>query len=339
MRAALVVSFLLLTSSFGRGEEFSLTEPREILLRPAPGPAADSPIEARIDPTKREVRFDDVLAAERWEQGFLLAARLPVTEALSLRQELRTGLQTETILGDEFSATYRDALTMLERTAAELQASEALRLAVSAQQQWLATNSVPFAEIVTYGGEAKYSPTKTTTVKLQLELAERTETVGTEAVQETYRLSLEQELVPKWLGAAGGGALSMNDDAEGESRGYRYDASLKWTPLAATTVTLGGERGTRGTGDEIESRDAVAVKLQQQLFAGSKLELQAGYDLRTRSPLDGPEVAGAGWNLGMNSDFSLREDWRAGVGVRYREEATTLKPEEVSFSLSVKGKF
>jgi len=337
MRFAPVVSILLLLAGAGIGDEFSLTESREVLVRPAPVAGEPSLFEARIDPTKREVRFDDVFAAERWEQGFLLAARLPVTEALSLRQELRTGLQTETVLGDELSATYRDALTMLERTAAELQASEALRLSVSAQQQWLATNSVPFAEIVTYGGEAKFSPAKTTTVKLQLELAERAEMSGAESVQETYRLSLEQELVPKWLSATGGAALV---DAEGPAAlGRRGEASLKWTPLAATALTLGGERGVRETAAERETRDAVSLKVQQQVFVGSKLELQAGYDLRTRSPLDGPEAAGAGWNLGVNSDFALREDWRAGIGVRYREDAAAPRPEEVSFSLSVKGKF
>jgi hypothetical protein len=338
MRFARFGCLLLLSAAPGRSDEFSLVETPIRLIAPA-SQAEPSLLEARVEPTKREVRFDDVLAAERWEQGFLLTARLPVTEALSLRQELHTGLQTETVLGDELSSTYHDALAMLERTAVELLASERLRLAVSAQQQWLATNSVPFAEIVTYGGEAKYSPGKTTTAKLQLEVSDRAEVSGAESDQETYRLSLEQELVPKWLSAAGGAALVVADDALTESVARRYEASMKWTPLAATALTLGGEHAVRESTAEIEARRAYGLKVQQQLFAGSKLELQAGCDLHTRSPLDGPEVAGAGWNLGASSDFAIREDWRAGIGVRYREEAAAPQPEELSFTLSVKGKF
>jgi hypothetical protein len=54
-----------------------LTEPRKFWCARPPAPA-ESLIEARIEPTKHELRFDNVFAAEKWEQGFLLAARLPL---------------------------------------------------------------------------------------------------------------------------------------------------------------------------------------------------------------------------------------------------------------------
>lgn len=324
--------------------EFTVTEPRSLLITPLVRPT-DSLIEAQIEPTKHEMRFDDVLAAERWEQNFQLAARLPVAEAFSLRQEFRTGLQNETVLGDELTTVFRDALAMLEKTSAELRASEAVRIAASVQQQWIANNSVPFAEIVTYGVEAKFSPAKTTTVKLQLEWQDRDEFAATQSEQENYRLTLEQELVPKRLTAGAGAALGHFDDviaADHENFTRKMEGSLKWTPLAATTLTLGGELSAREALALIESGEAYAVKVQQQVFARSKLELQAGYELHTRSPLDAEGTGGSSWTLGANSDFALRDDWNAGVGVRYRlreEPVGTAPADELSLTLSVKGKF
>ena len=330
--------------AFAVDEEFAVTAPRVLLITPV-AVASDSLLEAKIEPTKHELRFDNVLAAERWEQNFQFAARLPVAEAFSLRQEFRAGLQNETVLGDELSTVFRDALTTLEKTSAELRASEALQLAASVQQQWLANNSVPFAEIVTYGAEMKYSPVKTTTVKLQLELSERDEFAATQSAQESYRLALEQELVPKRLAAAAGASLGHADDAvlaERESFTRKLDGSLKWTPLAATSLTLGGERSARDAVALVEGGEAYAVKVQQQLFARSKLELQAGYELHTRSPLDAATSTGSAWNLGANSDFALRDEWNAGVGIRYRlrdESASPVPSDELSLTLSVKGRF
>ncbi len=324
--------------------EFTLVEPHPLFIAPFT-PSAESLIELQVEPTKRELRFDDVLAAERWEQNFRLAARLPVAEAFSLRQEFRTGLQSETVLGDELTTLYRDALAMLEKTSAELQASEALRLAASIQQQWLATNSIPFAEIVTYGVEAKISPVKATTVKLQLEWQDREEYTTTETAQETYRLTLEQELVPKRLAAGAGASLGHFDDlvlADREHFTRRMEGSLKWTPLAATALTLGSELSTREALDVLESSEAYALRVQQQIFARSKLELQAGYELHTRSPLDADPTTGKSWTLGANSDFAVGDSWNAGAGLRYRlreEAASTAPTDELSFTLSVKGKF
>jgi hypothetical protein len=334
----------LATTSRAADADFALTAPPSLLLAPA-ATASDSLLEATIEPTKHELRFDSVLAAERWEQNFQFAARLPVAEAFSLRQELRTGMQNETVLGDELTATFRDALVMLEKTAAELKASEALSLAASVQQQWLANNSVPFAEIVTYGAEAKFAPVKTTTVKLQLEWQERDEFTATQSAQETYRLTLEQELIPKRLTAATGAALGHFDDAmidERENFTRKMEGSLKWSPLTTTALTLGGERSARESIGLVESGESYAVKVQQQLFAQSKLELQAGYELHTRSPLDADRTTGSAWTLGANSDFAVRDGWNAGVGLRYRlrEDAASAKPtDEVSVTLSVKGKF
>lgn len=346
MRVRLLVSLFVFACVVASATEveFTLTEPRAVLIAPLARPA-DSLIEAEIEPTKHEMRFDDVLAAERWEQNFQLATRLPVAEAFSLRQEFRSGVQNETVLGDELTTVFHDALAMLEKTAAELRASEALRIAASIQEQWLATNSVPFAEIVTYGVEAKFSPVKTTTVKLQLEWQDRDEFAATQSDQETYRLTLEQELVPKRLTAGAGAAFGHFDDAtfaDRENFTRKMEGSLKWTPLAATTLTLGGEVSAREALALVESGEAYAVKVQQQVFTRSKLELQAGYELHTRSPLDAAEIAGATWTLGANSDFALRDDWNAGVGVRYRlREAPSGAPpaDELSLTLSVKGKF
>ncbi|MGB8169801.1 MAG: hypothetical protein WCF18_20030 [Chthoniobacteraceae bacterium] len=346
MRACLLVSLLVLSGAVSRAAdaEFSLTEPRPLIVAPFT-PPAESLIEAQIEPTKHELRFDDVLAAERWEQNFQLAARLPVAEAFSLRQEFRTGLQNETVLGDELTTIFHDALAMLEKTSAELKSSEALRIAASVQQQWLATNSVPFAEIVTYGVEAKYSPAKTTAVKLQLEWQDRAEFAATQSGQETYRLTLEQELVPKRLAASTGASLGHFDDAifaERESFTRKMEGSLKWTPLAATALTLGGELSAREALALVETGEACAVKVQQQIFARSKLELQAGYELQTRSPLEAAPTAGTAWTLGANSDFAVGESWNAGAGVRYRlrdDTAAAPTSDELSFTLSVKGKF
>lgn len=346
MRVRLFVSLLALhcAVAFATEAEFGLAMPLPMFVVPV-APPAESLIEMQIEPTKRELRFDDVLAAERWEQNFRLAARLPVAEAFSLRQEFRTGLQSETVLGDEFTTLYRDAIAMLEKTSAELQASEALRLAASIQEQWLATNSVPFAEIVTYGVEAKFSPVKQTTVKLQIEWQDREEFIATQTGQENYRLTLEQELVPKRLAAGAGAALGHFDDAAVAEREHftrKMEGSLKWTPLTATALTLGGELSTREALALIESGEAYAVKVQQQIFARSKVELQAGYELHTRSPLDAAETVGTAWTLGANSDFAVGESWNAGASVRYRlrEDALSVAPiDEVSFTLSVKGKF
>jgi len=292
------------------------------------------------------LRFDNVFAAERWEQNFQVAARLPLTEAFSLRQELRAGLQNETVLGDELTATYHDALAMLEKTAIELKTSESLRIAATVQQQWIANNSVPFAEIVTYGTEAKFKPVKTTTLTLQADWSERQEFAASQSDQENYRLSLEQELVPKVITAAAGVSLGHLEDAlqsDKESFTQKVEGSLKWTPLTKTTFTLGGERSTRESESLEEAVDAYAVKLQQQLFARSKVELQAGYELHTRAPLDSdPLTTGSAWTLGANSDFALREDWNAGLGVRYRQPddpASVAPVGELSLSLSLKGRF
>ena len=324
--------------------EFELTAPRSLLIAPVMVPS-DSLIEAKIEPTKHELRYDDVASTERWEQNFQLAARLPLAEQFTLKQEYRAGVQNETVLGQELATVFRDSLAMIEKTTAELRASEALSLAASAQNQWLANNSIPFAEIVTYGVEAKFSPAKTTTVRLQLEWQERDEFAATQSGQETYRLALEQELVPKRLTAATGASLAHSEDlifADRESFTRKMDGSLKWTPLAATAITLGGELSAREAVKLTESGEAYAVKVQQQLFAGAKLELQGGYELHTRSPLDAACGTDAAWNLGANSDFVLREDWNAGVGVRYRlrEDTAVVAPgDDLSFTLSVKGKF
>jgi hypothetical protein len=330
--------------AFAVDAEFELTERRTLLITPVLV-ASDSLLDAKIEPTKHELRFDDVRSTERWEQNFQLAARLPVAETFSLRQEFRAGLQNETVLGQELSTAFRDAVAVLEKTSAELRASEALLLAASVQDQWIANNSVPFAEIVTYGVEAKFTPVKVTTVRLQLEWQERDEFAATQSEQETYRLALEQELVPKRLTAATGASLAHADDlvlTDRESFTRKMDGSLKWTPLAATAVTLGAELSTREAVSLVEGGEAYALKVQQQLFARSKLELQGGYELHTRSILDEVTRTGAAWNLGASSDFAVREDWNAGVGVRYRlrdEPTGALVGDELSLTLSVKGKF
>jgi hypothetical protein len=201
---------------------------------------------------------------------------------------------------------------------------------------------VPFAEIVTYGAEARFTPVKTTAVKLQLESSQRAEFVGTQSAQATYRLALEQELVPKLKATAALARVHSAEDVApaNESNTDRLEGSLQWSPLAATSFTLGAESNARETAALREVTDAVAVKMQQQLFTRSKLELQAGYELLTRAPLDAPPAAG--WSVGANSDFALHEDWNAGLGVRYRlreEPAAATPVDELSLTLSVKGRF
>ena len=328
--------------AFAVEADFAITASRSLLVAPVVT-TSSSLIEANVEPTKHEVSFPDVTSTEHWEQNFQLAAKLPVAETFSLRQEFRTGVQNDTVLGPELATVFRDSLAMLEKTSMDLIASEALRIAASVQEQWIANNSVPFAEIVTYGVETKFSPVKTTTVKLQLELSQRDEFAGSQSDAESYRLSLEQELLPKHLTAATGASLAHSGDAllaDRESFTRKMDGSLKWTPAAATALTLGGEWSARDA--VVESGEAWAAKLQKKLSARTKLELQAGYELHTRSPIEGAAATGSAWNLGANSDFSLRDDWNAGVGVRYRlreEPAGGVPLDELSLTLSVKGKF
>lgn len=346
MRIRLLLSLLVLCGTVSRAAdaEFILTEKQQVIVMPV-APAMESLIEAQIEPTKHEVRYDNVLEAERWEQNFRLATRLPIAGAFSLRQEFRTGLQNETVLGHALSTSFRDALVMLEKTSAEVKASEALRIAASIEQQWLATNSVPFAEIVTYGVETKYSPTKATTVKLQMEGQERDEFAATQSGQETFRLVLEQELVMKRLAAGVGLTLGHFNDVIMPEREYfngKLEGSLAWTPLTTTVLTLGGGVSAREAAALAESSEDYTLHLRQQLFARSKLELQAGYQMHARLPLETPETAGSAWKLGANSDFALRDDWNAGVGVLYRvreDHASETLGEELSFTLSVNGKF
>ncbi|MEA3209981.1 MAG: hypothetical protein QOE70_3038 [Chthoniobacter sp.] len=347
MRVRLCLSLLALgtalASATDEGAFDYATAPRAILVRP-PGPPADSLLQATIEPTKRELRFDDVLAAERWEQNFALTTRLPIDESFSLRQEFRAGMQSESVLGNELSIAFRDALAVLEKTAAELRVSEAWRLEASIQEQRLANNSIPFAEIVTYGAEAKFAPAPTTAVKLQLELQQRDEFTAGESAQDTWRLALEQDLVPKLVKASAGVSMVHFVDAqvaERESLAEKFEWSLKWSPIARTALLLGAERTSREALTLSEAMDSYAVKLQQQLFGKSKIELQAGYESHLRTALE-PILPDAVWSLGANSDFAVHEDWNAGLGVRYRlrEEPALLTPaDELSLTLSLKGRF
>jgi hypothetical protein len=254
------------------------------------------------------------------------------------------GLQTETILGSELSAAYRDALAVLERTSAELRASEFLRLAASAQQQWVASNRVPFAEIVTYGTEASITPVKASVLKLQAEWQQHDEFAATASEQDTYRLALEQELIPKRLRASVGVAFVHFDDenlADRESFARKLDTALRWTPIEQTSLTLGAELADQAALHAGSSSGAYAVKLQRRLARRTKLELQAGYEQRTLESLDA-RSSNEVWNLGAQSDFTLRDDLAAGLGLRYRQRHDSLFPrpeDEVSLSLSVKGRF
>jgi len=96
MRFWLTASLAVLAAAAAWAEgdaAFDLTEHPSLLVAPLAAPH-DSLIKATIEPTKHELRFDNVFAAERWEQNFQLATKLPLSEALSLRQELRSGIQT-----------------------------------------------------------------------------------------------------------------------------------------------------------------------------------------------------------------------------------------------------
>lgn len=351
MRLRIVASLLLLANGAAAIEAaFEFTAEREVLL-PPPAVAAESLIEARFEPTKHELRVSDFPAVEKWEQGFLLHARLPVDETFSLRQEFRTGLQTENILENGLSATYRDALALLEKTSAEVRASDALRLAASIQQQWLATNRVPFAEIVTYGTEAVAKPVKSVTLKLHAEWQQRDDFAGVVAEQQTYRLAVDEEWIPKKLKASAGAALlDSADEAGREISERKWDAALFWSPDGdRIAFTLGADLADRGITASSQSEQGASVdrvvnyhaKLRQRLFARSQIELQGGRELH---PLESPNglPSAEAWTLGANSDFHLREDWNAALGLRYRlrDEPLPLAPaDEFSLTLSVKGRF
>lgn len=342
MRFCLLTLLLGASAWAAEESEFSTETPRALIIAPATV-APDSLVTFSIEPTRHELIADqNVFAAERWGQDFLVTARLPLTDALSLREEWRSGLQSETVLGDAFAATYRDALSMLEKTAAELRASEAWRIAATVQQQWLATNSVPFAEIVTYGAETKFTPVKTTTLKLQAEWQVRTEQPAAPNEQDSCRLSLEQTLVPQLLSAdAGVGLSALEAAAVSRNSGVtrKLDGSLKWTPAATTALILGGAFSTRDTAAVDEATRAYGLKLQQRIAAAARVELNANY---TESAPAGIVTTDGAWALGANSEIGLARDVNAGLGVRYqlRDDApAAFAPQDLSFTLSLKGQF
>jgi hypothetical protein len=349
MRLWILASLAALTNCVAANESaFEFTAQREVLARP-PAVAAESLIEAKFEPTKYELRAADGPAVEKWEQGFLIHARLPVDETFSLSQDLRTGVQTETILGTAFATTYRDALSLLEKTSAEFRASEALRLAASIQQQWLATNQIPFAEIVTYGTEAVAKPAPRTSLRLQAEWQERQEATGANAAQQAYRLAVDEEFVPKKLKAGLSAALVDSGDAAGRTIAERkWGAALFWSPDGErTALTLGAELADRDIADatdsalEMERVTNYHLKVRQRILTCSQIEFQAGRELHTADSSGDLPVADA-WNLGANSEFSLREDWNAALGLRYRlrDDAPSLTPaHEFSLTLSVKARF
>ena len=233
---------------------------------------------------------------------------------------------------------------MLEKTSAELRASDALRLTASIEQQRIANNSVPFAEIVAYGTEAALTPVKTTTIKFQLEWQQRDEVAAVVSERETIRLAIEQEFIPKKLKTSAGASLVLipNETVrEADSEARKFETAVQWSPLAQTAVTLGAELATREAVRLNETVENYALKLQRQLFPGSTVELQAGYEQRWQDSLSTFSQA-TSWNLGARSDFGLRDDWMAGVGLRYRlrDEAPLLTPtDELSLTLSLKGRF
>lgn len=339
MRHPLVASLLAVATAWG-DDGFSLIEPRQILIAPPPH-AAETLVEARFEPWKRETRNEGAFAAERWQQDFLLTARLPVDEAFTIRQEIRSGVQSETILGQELATTYRDALSLLEKTSAELRAG-ALRLAAFAQQQWIANNSVPFSEIVTYGTEAAITAMRHLTLKLQAEWRQREEFAASTFADEQYRLLLDYEWIPKRFRTTAGIALahSVNESSElPENSQRKLEAGLRWTPFERTALTLGAELAAHDTLAAETETEAYAVKLQQQLLPSARLELQAGYEEKGQVALGSRQGL---WNLGANSDFTLSSDWAAGLGIRYRHhQQSPLRPpaEELSLSLSLKGSF
>ena len=322
---------------------FEASAPREVIVRPAAQPAP-SVVEARVEPTKRERRTGGEFDIDVWTQDFTLAYRLPIAEPFALRQEFRAGVQTENgLFNEESEAALRDAVTVTERTAALLQLSDSLKAELSVQAQWLAQNSVPFAEIVTYGAEAAWSPARQTHVKARLALDQREETAGAASEQETVRLAIEQDIAPARVKASAAASVAHQDDAVKEARIEKIEAALKWTPFTPTSFALHYERGekTMLTLDETESAQLYAFKLQQQLFPQMKIELNAAHDARLREALESATRTGT-WNLGASSDLILLENWNAGVGIRYRFRDDTLltaPPEELSLTLSVKGKF
>ena len=82
MRALTLMAMLALPGAGALAIDYAEADfvaPRAILISP-PSARAPSLVEATIEPTRHEVRFDDVFAAERWEQNFHLTARLPVQE-------------------------------------------------------------------------------------------------------------------------------------------------------------------------------------------------------------------------------------------------------------------
>lgn len=326
------------------GVTFDLASSPEILIAP-PARPAESLVAAQIEPTKYDRLVSDLSATDKWEQGFVLAAWLPIDETFTLKQDFRTGLQSETVLGQALAATYRDALAVMEKTSAELKASEAVRIAAAIQQQWLANNQVPFAEITTYGAEAAITANKTTTLKLQSEWQQREEAAATDTTaQETYRLLLAHELLPKRLHASTAVSLvhsANNEDADRETLLRKIESALRWTPMEQTAFTLGGEFGDQGATVTDTTGATYLLKLQQQIFRGAKVEVQGGYEQRLQETAEEITRDGA-WNLGANSDFTLRDEWAAGVGLRYRQRddvSLQRSADEVSFSLSVKGKF
>ena len=344
----LAVSLLALVCSVAAQDDatFEASAPREVIVRPAAQPAP-SLAEARVEPTRRERRSGGEFDIDVWTQDFTLAYRLPIAEPFALRQEFRAGVQAENgLFGDEFEAALRDAVTIAERTAALLQLTESFKAELSVQDQWLAQNSVPFAEIVTYGAEAAWSPAKQTQVKARLALDQREEATGGASGRQTVRLAIEQEFVPARVKASAAASVAHQDDAlvaEKEARIEKIEAALKWTPFSPTTFALHYERGEKTllTLDETEFAQLYGFKLQQQLFPQMKLELNAAHDARLREALDSATRTGT-WNLGASSDLTLLENWNAGVGIRYRFRDDTLltaPPEELSLTLSLKGKF
>lgn len=351
MRLRILASLLAFANCAAADEAaFEFAEQPEILVAP-PAAAVESLIEAKFEPTKRDLRVDGLLTAEKWEQGFLLHARLPVDEMISLRQDFRTGLQTETILGDALATTYRDALTLLEKTSAELRASEALRIAASIQQQWLANNQVPFAEIISYGTEVVAKPAPSVTLKLQAEWQEREEVAGPVAEQQAYRLAIDEEFIPKKLKVIVGAGIVDSKDAMGHEVSERkWNAALFWSPDGDQTMcTLGvdlAERESGGDarlaqGPELDRVASYHLKLRQRWFARSHVELQAGRELHAPDSSNGMASTET-WNLGTNSDFLFRDELNAGLGLRYRlrdDSSASVVGNEFSLTLSLKGRF
>lgn len=345
MRAGFAALLLCLSfSPLGAEEEITLdlVEPRSLILAPPPRAETDSLLLATIEPTKRELRFDDVLAAERWEQNFHLLSRLPLDETFTLKQEFRAGMQNETILGDAVTTQFRDAITAMEKSSAEWAVTEALKLALAIQQQLLANNSVPFAEITTYGVQGTVSPTKTTTLKLEASWQDKQEFTGALSDQENYRIALEQQV--QQLKASVAGGLSRADLAstvELESLIRKAELALRWNPLPATVLTLASElawQELRATDELIET---YALKLEQRLASFGKVELQAARELRA-SETAGLLTDRSAWSLGANSTLALHEAWNAGFGVRYKlqEAPDFVTPvDELSFTLSLRTSF